>query len=435
MNRLHRHLISAALTTVLAFGVTVATYRYFLDDELYTHAGDNRGYGAQHDLARANIFAAMEGYGLSVQLEPFVYNSQTYYNVVGTKVGTVHPEQEYIVGAHFDSVNNPGADDNASGVALVLEAARILTQYDSDYTIRFIAFDREEQGLIGSDAYVERHMADDIIGMISTDMVAYNTNQDDARIYGRSASAPIKNALADAITTYGDGLVYSMQGGLDASDHAPFEWAGLQACLLIEGEVWSNPFYHTQRDNVDEPNYIDYEFAARMTRSVVGFLVDHAEVQVVEGDTLTPDSFDVMYGEFVMGDVFDLTDSDDAYVRVEARRPHELAAPSVQIEVVSTAFEPTATRLTFTLEASTSGAPARQKILLFDYDAGAWEMVDDRVAPTSDETVQVRITENAGRFVDPATSEVKARVGFHDYGVPFLAWDGQFDLVRWNVVP
>jgi len=266
--------------------VSETSYRYFLGDNqgvegiLYTHAGDNRGpNGPEHDPARDNIAAHFESYGLTVTLEPFYYGG-TYYNVVATKLGTVYPDQEYIVGGHYDSVSNPGADDNASGVASVLEAARILSQYESDCTIRFVGFDMEEAGLVGSSAYVDDHYADDILGMISADMVAYDPGTNYACIYGSSASNPIKSALAAAITEYSGGLTCGDHGQLDASDHAPFEWAGFQACLLIEGEVWSNPYYHTQQDNVDMPGYINYEYAVKMTRAIVGFLVDHAGVQV-----------------------------------------------------------------------------------------------------------------------------------------------------------
>ena len=266
--------------------VSEASYRYFLGDNegvegiLYTHVGDDRGYGPEHDLARDNIASEFESYGLTVTLEPFTYYGETYYNVVGTKLGTTYPDQEYIIGAHFDSVNNPGADDNASGVALVLEAARIICQYDSDYTIRFIAFDREEQYMIGSQAYVQDHLLDDIQGMISADMVAYNNGANSADINGRSASNQLKYALGDAVSEYGDDLTYAIGGQADYSDHAPFEWAGFQACILIED--WGNPYYHTPNDNVDIPGYIDYAYAVRMTRSVVGFLVDQAGVLVFD---------------------------------------------------------------------------------------------------------------------------------------------------------
>ena len=240
--------------------------------------GDNRGYGPEHDLARENIFAELESYGLSVVLEPFQYNSVTYYNVVATMPGTTNPDQEYILGAHMDSVDNPGADDNASGTALMLQAASILSQYPSDYTIRFIAFDREEQGLIGSYAYVNAHSGDDILGMLSTDMVAYNTGANSADIFAGSGSVQLQVAVAAAVAEYGQGLSYVQNGLSGGSDHRPFEQAGYQACLFIED--WGNPNYHTQRDSVDTPNYIDYAYAVRMSRTIVGFLVDAAGVQV-----------------------------------------------------------------------------------------------------------------------------------------------------------
>lgn len=135
--------------------VSLASYQGFLNYSLYTHDGDNRGpTGPQHDPARDNIKALLESYDLPVEFETFTYSGRTYENVVAIQLGSTHPDQEYIIGAHYDSVSNPGADDNASGVALVLETARILSQYESGYTIRYIAFDMEEVGLKGSKAYV-----------------------------------------------------------------------------------------------------------------------------------------------------------------------------------------------------------------------------------------------------------------------------------------
>jgi hypothetical protein len=261
--------------------VSLANYIDLMDNWLYTHDGDDRGYGPEHDLAMDNIAALMASYGLTVTLEPFTYSSSTYYNVVGTKLGTLYPDQQYVIGAHYDSVSNPGADDNASGVALVLETARVLSQYPSDYTIVYIAFDREEQGLVGSTAYVADHAFDDIQAMISADMVAYDTDTDQARIYSHDTSSALMVALGAAIDEYGDGLTWFDAGWISASNHAPFDSAGFQACLLIEGEVWDNPYYHTQQDSFDTLGYLDFDYAITMTRSVVGYLVDHAGVQVV----------------------------------------------------------------------------------------------------------------------------------------------------------
>ncbi len=264
---------------VAAARVREDSYRHYLDDMLFTHAGDNRGFGPEHDPAQANIVSLLESFGLTVTLHPFTYITETYYNVVGTKVGAVYPYQEFIIGAHYDSDENPGADDNASGVALVLEAARVLGTYDSDYTIRFIAFDREEQGLVGSYAYVEDHLSDDVLGMVSADMVAYNTGADTAEIECRLTSINLQDDLIAAVFGYGDGLSPHPTGTGPYSDHWPFDAeGGYQACLFIEN--WGNPYYHSPNDNVDMPDYIDYAYATRMTRSIVGFLVDSAGVDV-----------------------------------------------------------------------------------------------------------------------------------------------------------
>jgi len=280
-----------------AFAVTVgevvgqvsqSSYTDYLNNHLYTHTGNSRGITGsnQHDLARTEIYNSFSSFGMTTTLDPFSYNSSTYYNVVGVLPGKVHPSQVYIVGAHYDSVNNPGADDNASGVAGVLEAARVLSNYQFDSTLVFIAFDREEQGLIGSNAYATaaKGRGDNILGMISLDMIAYNTDgSNKADIEGTLASDPVKNALAGAITAYG-GLSYEIHtGAYNYSDHAPFEWKGYNACLLIEH--WGNPYYHTANDNVDLENYIDYAFATNMVKGVVGYLGENAGV-VPEPSTL-----------------------------------------------------------------------------------------------------------------------------------------------------
>ncbi len=262
----------------LVSNISRASLQDYLDNHLYTHDGDDRHYssGPEHDLAQANIFDHFVAEGLDTYLDPFQYSSGTYYNVVGIHEGTTTPEQIYIIGAHYDSVGNPGADDDASGVAGVMEAARVLSDYAFDSTIIFIAFDVEERGMIGSDAYATKHANDDIRGMIEMDMIAFNLNQQNSgSIYGRDASSPIKSALADALQKYG-GLSIDMHGYMDRSDHAPFEWQGFEACLLIEYDFGNNPHYHRQSDSVDTPNYIDYEYATKMAKAVTGCIAEGA---------------------------------------------------------------------------------------------------------------------------------------------------------------
>lgn len=290
--------LGVALLSVAALAgpiedVSEASYRSFLGEPppgqpgiLYTHLGHNRGLGGpEHDLARTNILNTFLSFGLNAYLDPFTYSGNTYYNVVAVKPGVVNPSAIYIVGAHYDSVNNPGGDDDASGVAGVLEAARVLSQYMFEATLIMIAFDREEQGLIGSNAYATAHRFDDIRGMVALDMIAYNPSGiNAARLYGRTL--PIQNAMIAALARYG--ISAAGYGVLDASDHAPFEWQGKPATLLIEWAAFLNPHYHQPTDSVDTPNYIDYDFATRMVRATVDYLVNSAVLVQQNGNVPEP---------------------------------------------------------------------------------------------------------------------------------------------------
>jgi len=255
--------------------VDVDSYRYFMEQKLYAHDGDDRGFGPEHDLCRDNIEQLFIEYGLTVSLHEFTWNGGTYYNVVGEIPGTTQADQIYVVAGHFDSVGNPGADDNASAVATLLEIARIVGRWKPAATIRLISFDREEQYLIGSQAYVNEFVHEDFRGVVSLDMIAYSgPDPDRARIHGRPQSNFLKDAVALALIDYA-GLSPSIWGELDRTDHAPFEWAGFQGCWLAEyNYIHHNPHYHQQTDSLDTPNYIDFDYAAKMTRAVIGWLVD-----------------------------------------------------------------------------------------------------------------------------------------------------------------
>lgn len=259
--------------------VSQTSYADYLDSVLYAHSGDNRGTGAAHNLARDAIYNEFGSLGLTMAWDSFDCARGTVcsYNVVGTHSGTAYPDQMYIVGAHYDSLDNAGADDNASGVAAIMEAARVLSGYRFEKTIVFIAFDKEEHGLVGSRAYVEKHGGDDVLAMVSMDMIAYNgSGLDRARIYSNDRARPLKESLADAIALYGDGLLAVDSGPTGLSDHDPFQSKGLQACLLTEYDIWSNPYWHGPGDSVDTPGYIDYAYATNMVRGMVGFLAASA---------------------------------------------------------------------------------------------------------------------------------------------------------------
>ena len=271
--------LAATVQDVVA-QVSQAQYTSYLSNEsfLYTHTGNNRGWGSQHDLARANIYNTLSSFGLSTTLEPFSYSGGTYYNVVSVMPGKITPNNIYIVGAHYDSVSNPGADDDASGVAGVLEIARVMSQYEFKSTMVFIAFDREEQGQVGSSAYAAAHQGDNICGMLALDEIAWNNpnNRDKAFVY--SDYIDFRTAVASAISTYGNGLTVVQRANEYGTDNWYFRLYDKPNGFIEEDYYGGNPNYHKSTDSVDTPGFIDYAYATNMVRGLVGYYATAAEV-------------------------------------------------------------------------------------------------------------------------------------------------------------
>lgn len=286
--------------------VTRLSYENF-HTNLFVHTNENRGFNTsvspcvpanQHDPARDYILSSFTNMGLSAALDSFGFGGYTNCNnVVAMKPG-LNPSNYgyYVIGAHYDSVNSSscdhaGANDNASGVAGVLEIARVLSAYTFKATLIFIAFDAEEEGLCGSTHYVADSTSStngdplkiyrtNVRSMISMDMIAFNpagVNSNKAQILGGNSdpAKPVRTNLANALTQYA-GLSFSNSGANNSSDHGPFYYGGMDACLLIEYTHGSDPYWHEYEDASDTPGYIDYEFAAKMTKAVAGYLCSQA---------------------------------------------------------------------------------------------------------------------------------------------------------------
>ncbi len=186
----------------------------------------------------------------------------------GVLTGTEYPNQVWMVCAHYDDMPSgsvaPGADDNASGTAAVLEAARVLSQESFSYTIIFALWDEEEQGLVGSDYYANQASAngDSILGVINLDMIAWDSDNDDiAEIHTRSVgnSYDLKDKMVEVNSAYNIDLILQIDDpGTNASDHKSFWDVGYGAILLIEDFEDFNAYYHTTNDLVvhyNEPYY------------------------------------------------------------------------------------------------------------------------------------------------------------------------------------
>ena len=168
------------------------------------------------------------------------------------------------MGSHYDSRENPGADDNATGVGCQLEMARIFSRYHFAKTIVFAFFDAEERWeyptgrhRLGSLRYVDQHRNDNIQGMVSVDMIGWQApppNHNRAGIRGRSAFQALCTDLQTALDTYGDGLIGIINTAENMSDHYSFSQAGIPACGLIEYNYAANPRYHRAGDFVERRN-------------------------------------------------------------------------------------------------------------------------------------------------------------------------------------
>lgn len=232
--------------------------------------------------ATDSIYAARDW--LAARFAEFEYDSVVFdsfqtslgesQNVIAYKLGTTWPNQQIIIGAHYDAVSvSPGADDNGTGTAAVLEIARALQDVETEMTFIFILFAAEEQGLYGSYHYADAAAArgDSIIYMLNLDMIGHYENTTLASLYhGPDVTfSEIWQTLADSLV----GLAGVLEGNSGGSDHWPFSQQGYDVTFVAE-YIFSN-VYHTNRDST---TYIDYDY---MTKMVKASLATAYQVNVV----------------------------------------------------------------------------------------------------------------------------------------------------------
>ena len=243
---------------------------------------------SRHKLQPGNDKAADY---IKEKLESFslpAYNQtsgSTLRNVYAVQTGTVYPNQKYIVCAHYDSKPSgpiaPGADDNASGTAAVLETARILSQYTTKYTIVYALWDEEEQGLIGSNYYANlaSTSGENILGVINLDMIAWESNGDNKiNIHTNDNSLSLSDKMVEVNTTYNLNLLSFVKNpGLTASDHSSFWNYGYKAILLIEDYYGDfNAYYHSTNDLVQNFNLPYFDKCAKLS---IGTLASFLSVE------------------------------------------------------------------------------------------------------------------------------------------------------------
>lgn len=248
-----------------------------LDCEAIGLGDDERVCHHSRRAAGARIRAALEALGAVPQVESGGEGMFATENLVVELRGATHPEQVVLVGAHYDAFYG-GADDNSTGVAALIELYRVLRTVTLSRTVRFVWFDFEEFGFIGSERYVEALTgADEIVVAVVFDCIGYAdsrpgsqtglpgfpmpsegdfialignglSRQRTTELYALNTELQVMRA-ASAISP-GDGA-FPITGPLLRSDHSVFWLEGLPAVFLTDTARLRNPHYHQPTDTAD----------------------------------------------------------------------------------------------------------------------------------------------------------------------------------------
>lgn len=278
----------------------IATVRYLAVDvgeRSYLQVG-------KLNIAADHIEERMRSYGCTVRRQHFRYRGNVYSNIIAEVRGTKDTRDGILViGAHYDTViGTPGADDNASGVAGLLELARLTSLNPLQRTVRFAAFSLEEPPAfttrnMGSYVYAQSIHDEGIkiCGMISLEMLGYYCDREGCQFYpaplfrwfypdkgnfiafvGNTSSRPftraVKNSFAGMSPLPVESLnTISLIPGVNFSDHRSFWIFGFPAFMITDTAFYRNPNYH---GNGDTPETLDYEKMAELVTGLYKALAD-----------------------------------------------------------------------------------------------------------------------------------------------------------------
>jgi hypothetical protein len=217
-----------------------------------------------------------------VELQPFAYSAGTSNNIIVTKTGSLYPNTFLIIDAHYDTINGPGTNDNGTGTVLLLELARLLKDVETEYSIKFIHFSGEEDGLIGSSYYVNNTVIPenlDIRLVFNIDEVGgVNGMTNDTVVCERDLTNPSSNNAASNAATNSLSILIELYSNLDteisnafASDYVPFENNGEIITGLYESNV--SPVNHTINDNLA---HMDVLYAYEVIKGSLGAALEFA---------------------------------------------------------------------------------------------------------------------------------------------------------------
>ncbi len=249
----------------------------------------------------ANVLAAerwivdrLTASGVEPRRDEVDLNGPKVANVEASFPGVERPDEIIVIGAHYDTVfRSPGANDNASGVAMLLATARRLGDAPMGRTVRIVFFVNEEYPFsggiqMGSRVYAERCRArgDDIVAMIAVDSVGYYTSEPGSQNYPAfigglpskgnfiafGGNRDNQQLLDHVVAIFQEQCRFPAIGvatdlkAASRSDHAPFWWQGYPAIFMSDTSEYRDPNYHRPTDTADQLNYDEL---ARLTEGFI----------------------------------------------------------------------------------------------------------------------------------------------------------------------
>ena len=255
---------------------------------------------AKHTAADA-IAAGFEAAGLEPVRQPVPTRDRTFHNIEARIEGR-DPERVLVIGAHYDTVRgSPGADDNASGVATLLELARLLADTEPAVSLRLVAFANEEAPFFATPAMGSRVHAEalaeadvTVVGMIALEMVGYFDHRPGTQAYppvvrwfypdrgdfiafvgNIESRALVRRAIGhfrEHAHLPSEGMAApELLRDIRRSDHASYWAIGVPALMITDTANFRNPHYHRASDT---PETLDYAAMARLTAALAPAILD-----------------------------------------------------------------------------------------------------------------------------------------------------------------
>jgi hypothetical protein len=267
--------------------------------EAYTITTRNTASGTPIQQATQYIAEQLTALGFTTSYNDWTTSAYSGRNVIGEMRGVSKPSEIILMVAHLDSINNqsddptvaaPGADDDGSGCAALLVAAKILKDYRFERTIRFVFSTGEEQGLLGTEAYAKqlKDAGQNVLDVVNLDMIAYSTQSSPiqnlhTRIQqnpGYTADLAIATLFVNVVNNYGlsTSLVpVIISDSNDEGDQYSFWDNSFPSIMVIEDYNNFNPNYHC-RENMDDLQYLNMAYETAHTKATLGTVAHLAGV-------------------------------------------------------------------------------------------------------------------------------------------------------------